>query len=278
MSLCYDVDMIQLIALDLDDTLLTSHLEISPRNQQAIAEARRRGIPVVLASGRTPQAMARFAQWLNLFDRPGHLISDNGSTITTTQPQQTLVSHRLNRKLFHELLAFFREADLPVQVYTETHILVTKENPVTEIDVGLGGFTGWTLVTDMETSFDFLPSKLVVPGDSARLPVVLAQVRTRFAGRVNAFISKPIFLEILPPQADKGEALKWVATSLGIPAADILAIGDAANDLGMLRYAGHSVAMANAIAEVKAVAKSVTVADHDHDGVAEVIESVLKGL
>jgi hydroxymethylpyrimidine pyrophosphatase-like HAD family hydrolase len=130
----------------------------------------------------------------------------------------------------------------------------------------------------METTLDFLPSKLVIPGDIVRLPGVLAQVRTRFGSRVNAFISKPIFLEVLPPHADKGEALKWVANSLGIPATDILAIGDAANDLGMLRYAGHSVAMANAIAELKAVAKSVTAADHDHDGVAEVIESVLKGV
>jgi Cof subfamily protein (haloacid dehalogenase superfamily) len=268
--------MVQLIALDLDDTLLTSELEISPRNRAAVSEALRRGVRVVLASGRAPRAMSRYAETLGLFGRPGYLISDNGSTITATKPQETLVSHRLDQLVFHELLAFFREVGLPVQVYTETHILVTQENAITGHDVRLSGFAGVRHLPDMANALDFLPPKLVIPGEPEFLVTVLPQVREQFAGRVNTFISKPFFLEVLPVQADKGEALKWVCEQLGIPASDVMAFGDAANDLGMLRWAGQSVAMANAIPEAKAVARRVTVADHDADGVAEVIESVWK--
>ena len=270
--------MVQLIALDLDDTLLTSELEISPRNQRALALAHRQGAHIVLASGRAPNAMARFAETLGLFDRPGYLISDNGSTITTTQPRAVAVSHRLEAALFPELLAFFHAVHLPVQVYTETHILVTRENATTRRDLGLSGFSGLQVMDNMERDLGFLPSKLVIPGDPAELPGVLTTLREQFGSRINAFISKPFFLEVLPPAADKGEALKWVADQLSIPAAAVMAFGDAANDLGMLRFAGQSVAMANAIPEAKAVASRITVADHDHDGVAEVIESVWKGV
>ena len=56
----------------------------------------------------------------------------------------------------------------------------------------------------------------------------------------------------------------------------MLAFGDAANDLGMLRWAGQSYAMANATPAAKAAARYVTRFDHNADGVADVIESVWK--
>ena len=201
--------MVQLIALDLDDTLLTTGLEISPRNQAALAEAHRRGIQVVLASGRAPAAMARFAETLHLFERPGYLISDNGSTITTTLPRDVVLSHRLELPLFRELLAFFREAGLPVQVYTTTHILVTLENAITRHDVELSGFAGWKLVPDLEAEVG-IPPKLVIPGEPEVLLETLPRLREHFGSRINTFISKPFFLEVLPALADKGEALKWI--------------------------------------------------------------------
>ncbi|MEI8095183.1 MAG: Cof-type HAD-IIB family hydrolase [Spirochaetales bacterium] len=270
--------MVQLIALDLDDTLLTTGLEISTRNQAALAQARRRGVHVVLASGRAPGAMARFAEVLHLFDGPGYLISDNGSTILATHPQEVLISHRLDRDLFHELLTFFREVGLPVQVYTSTHILVTQENAITGHDVGLSGFAGWRLVPNLGAELDFLPPKLVIPGEPDVLLATLPRLRDRFGDRINTFISKPFFLEVLPPKADKGEALKWVCGALGIAADAVLAFGDAANDLGMLRWAGQSYAMANAIPAAKEAARFVTRFDHNADGVADIIESVWKGV
>jgi len=68
----------------------------------------------------------------------------------------------------------------------------------------------------------------VIPGDPEILPLALKVIRTTFGDRVNAFISKPYFLEVLPVQADKGNALGYVAQTLGIPAADVMAMGDAA--------------------------------------------------
>lgn len=266
--------MIQLLALDLDDTLLRVDLTISERNRAALRAAEEQGVRIVLASGRAVPAMERFAEELGMFDRPGYMISDNGSTVTSTLPRAVLVQHTLDRALFRQLLQAFEVLDLPVQVYQDKNILVTKENPITHRDMKLSGFSRH-VVPDMGDSLGFSPNKLVIPGDPEVLPTALAVIRTTFGDRVNAFISKPYFLEVLPSQADKGTALCYVAQTLGIPAEKVMAMGDAANDLGMVRYAGFGVAMANATIELKEAARIVSQFSHEDDGVAEVVDAYI---
>jgi len=266
--------MIQLLALDLDDTLLRTDLTISPRNREALKAAEDRGIRIVLASGRSVAAMEKYAEELGMFDRPGYMISDNGSTVTSTLPRKLLLSHTLDRPLFRRLLAAFEELKLPVQVYQGKTILVTKDNSGTSTDMKLSGFTRQVL-PDMADSLAFDPGKLVIPGDPAVLPAALTVIRGLFGDQINAFISKPYFLEVLPAQADKGTALDYVAQTLRIPAEDVMAMGDAANDLGMIRFAGWGVAMANGTEEVRQAARVISNATHEDDGVAEIIEEYL---
>ena len=269
--------MLQLLALDLDDTLLRTDLTISPGNRRALRAAEARGVRIVLASGRTVNSMERYAEELGMFDRPGYMISDNGSTVTSTLPRAVLVQHTLTRELFCDLLEAFEVLDLPVQVYRERTILVTKENAGTGTDMQLSGFNR-IVVPDLARELDFDPTKLVIPGDPEVLPTALQVIRRTFGDRVNAFISKPYFLEVLPVQADKGSALRYVAESLGLVADSVMAVGDAANDLGMIRYAGWGVAMANAIAEVRHAARIVSTRTHEDDGVAEVVDQYVLGL
>ena len=263
--------MIQLIALDLDDTLLKTDLTISKRNLQAIKKAEELGILIVLASGRTIRSMQRYVTELGLDSKPGYIISDNGSTLSSTAPAEILVSHVLENSLLGRLFDAFEKFDLPVQVYHQGKILVTKENPHTHIDEKLSGYQ--RLVTPrLKHEIPFLPSKLVVPGDPEILPGVLAQVRELFGNQINAFISKPYFLEVLPAGADKGTALQAICERTHIPSENVLAFGDAANDIGMIRYAGWGVAMANAIPELKQLARLVTLNTNENDGVAEILE------
>jgi len=266
--------MVQLLALDLDDTLLDPNLNISPRNKAALRAVEQAGIKVVLASGRSVAAMERFAEELGHFEKPGYMISDNGSTVTSTLPRALLVQHTLDRRLVTRLFDAFEVLDLPVQVYRDRTILVTRDSVHTGRDVKLSGFER-VVIPDLALRLDFEPTKLVIPGDPEVLRTALQLIRTTFGDRVNAFISKPYFLEVLPLQADKATALGYVASSLGIRAADVMAIGDAANDLGMIRYAGWGVAMANGIEEVRLAARIVSAFPHDRDGVADVIETYM---
>jgi len=266
--------MIQLLALDLDDTLLRADLTISDRNKAALKAAEDRGVRIVLASGRAVPAMERFADELGMFNRPGYMISDNGSTVTSTLPRAILLQHTLDPALLRQLLQAFEVLDLPVQVYQDKNILVTKENPFTPRDMKLSGFTR-KIVPDLADRIDFPPTKLVVPGDPEVLPTALAVIRTTFGDRVNAFISKPYFLEVLPIQADKGTALGYVAHSLGISNEKVMAMGDAENDLGMVRYAGWGVAMHNGTSQLKQAARIVSQFSHEDDGVAEIVEAYI---
>ncbi len=266
--------MIQLLALDLDDTLLGADLNISPRNQRALKAAEEQGVRIVLASGRVAEAMDRYAEQLGLFERPGYMISDNGSTVSATLPRAILRQYTFDRALLLRLFDAFELLDLPVQVYRDRTILATKACPKAISDVKISGFTR-EVIPNLAQTLDFAPTKIVIPGDPEVLPTALAVIRHTFGNQVNALISKPYYLEILPAQADKGTALQYVADTLGISSRDIMAIGDAANDLGMIRFAGWGVAMANGTPEVRRAARIVTDASHEGDGVAEVIEDYL---
>jgi hypothetical protein len=84
--------------------------------------------------------------------------------------------------------------------------------------------------------------------------------------------SKPRYLEVVPTGVGKGEALVELARLLGIPVSETIAIGDSLNDLSMIQMAGTGVAVANARAEVKAVAEFVTHRSASEGAVAEVCD------
>ena len=96
-----------------------------------------------------------------------------------------------------------------------------------------------------------------------------------FAGKLYVTQSSFDLLEFLHPEVSKVNALKAIAQDLGITPAEIVAIGDNHNDIGMIGYAGLGVAMGNAHEEVKAAADYVTLSNTE-EGVAVVIEKLLQ--
>ena len=96
-------------------------------------------------------------------------------------------------------------------------------------------------------------------------------------GQAEVLISKPYFLEVLSAGTDKGTALEILADRLGIPLESVLAVGDAQNDLGMVRKAGWGCAPSNAIPAVKAAARYVSPKSHEEDAVAEILDRFVPG-
>ena len=79
-------------------------------------------------------------------------------------------------------------------------------------------------------------------------------------------------VELRTPGADKGSALAWVAETRGVPRADVMAIGDSGNDVGMVSWAGVGCAPADAKPDVLAVARHVSALPHDSGAVADLLE------
>ena len=267
---------IKLLALDLDDTLLRRDLTISFRTRSVLKKAESAGVTVVLASGRAPRAMERYARELDLHKRAGYLVCNNGTTIQESHTGESVYEARLPTDAALSVFDLVEAEGLPVQVYEDDTIYVSRRNEFADQDQKLTGFRQ-VVVENFRAMIAAGRQKLVIPGDPMLLRPLETILKTYIGDRVTIFTSKPYFLEILPPATGKGEALMVVASKLGIKRDEVLAVGDSMNDESMIRWAGCGVAMRNGDDRIKAIASFVTARTNDEDGVADLVERHLLG-
>jgi Cof subfamily protein (haloacid dehalogenase superfamily) len=264
---------IELIAIDLDDTLLRADLTISPGNKEALAKAREAGMRIVLASGRNIHSMRAYADELGLAGPGDYMICSNGAEILHSASGRVVDERRLDPSLCRQIAAAIEARGFPWQIYEDGMIHVNAPNPWTLEDSRLTG-QPTILVEDREEFFARGVIKFVVPGKSELISGLVGELSALFGERAIILTSKPYFLEILPPGADKGSALERLASMLGLPLSSAMAVGDAMNDLGMVRAAGAGCAPANAVPEVKAAARYVSLLTNEEDAVADLIRRV----
>jgi Cof subfamily protein (haloacid dehalogenase superfamily) len=264
---------VDLIALDLDDTLLRGDLTISEANKRALAEAEEAGIRIVLASGRNIYSMRRYADELGL-DGPGdYLVCSNGAEIIRAATGELVEELRLPPEFCARAARAIEAEGFPWQIYEGGLILVNEPNDWAYEDSRLTGQSA-ILIEDEGELFSRGLLKFVVPGEPERISPLLARLREAFGTEANVLTSKPCFLEVLPPDADKGAALGRLAARLGIPMSRVMAIGDAMNDLGMIRAAGFGCAPSNAIPEVLRAARYTSELSNEEDAVADLVRRI----
>lgn len=262
----------RLVAIDLDDTLLDNDLKISERAKKAIWRAREQGVQVTLATGRMFRSAVPYARELGI-NLP--LITYQGALVRNSHSGEVLYHRPVPRQLVRPVIEVIEPFGYHVQLYHEDNLCMEKLTPEGEDYARLAGVE-ITLVEDLRR-FCPEPTKiLIVNYAEEKLDLMAGILREKFGEQLYITKSKPYYLEILHPQATKGQALKVVARYFGVPREEVVAIGDSFNDIEMIRYAGLGVAMGNAREEVKRYADYVTRANCG-DGVAEVLEEfVLK--
>jgi hypothetical protein len=275
---------IRLIALDLDGTLVNSRWEVSEKDLQALTAASERGIQIVVVTGRRPRAAAPYVAKI---PSPVTLISSNGAMIRT--PTGEVVYRN------------FLPCDVALQVleivqayrpYTAVIFDLPGHGQVTMQDCAIPeGPLGWylrttmdhlLLVPDLSVAVKSDPVQVMIGGPPERFDTAEAMIRQSPAGPcVNLTWTRypdrniAIF-DIMNRGCCKGHALKFWAAQCGIPAAEVMALGDNFNDLEMLEYAGLPVVMGNHIEGLHRPGWAVTAACDD-SGVACAIEKfVLK--
>ncbi|MCC9760739.1 HAD-IIB family hydrolase, partial [Streptococcus agalactiae] len=107
--------------------------------------------------------------------------------------------------------------------------------------------------------------------DATYLDQQIAKLPDRLKVDYEMFKSRDIILELMPKGVHKAVGLELLTKHLGLDSSQVMAMGDEANDLSMLEWAGLGVAMANGIPEAKAIAKATTICNNDESGVAEAI-------
>ena len=258
------------MATDLDGTLVTGGHLIPERNRQAIREAHRRGVHIVLASGRMHHSTAEFAEKLGLGDEP--IISYNGAMVKTAETGRLLLHDPLPADLADEILAYAVANELQIHYYLDDIMYVTRAS---HWAVGYYKRTGSMPVPvgDMRKFAGNEPTKILVLAPADQAERLLAEGRRLYEDRVYVTRSLSQYVEYLSITASKGRALRFVAEHLGISLEATMACGDMINDQPMVEAAGIGVAMAHSPEAVRAAADYVT--SEGAEGVAEAIEKLV---
>lgn len=262
--------MIKLVAADLDDTLLDENSKLSDENKKVIAQARTQGLAFTIATGRMFRAAAPFAKELGLApEQP--IICYNGALIRRLSGE-TLYEQPLSPELSSMIVDYGQSRGWTINAYFEDELYVAALNKQVE-DYAALIRVGVTVVGDL---VEFIQdgnkrlSKLMIISQPEETLTRIEELRPLVGTSLQLVRSRARFIEVTNPNAHKGEALLWLARSLGFQASEVLAIGDSNNDLTMLQMAGIGVAMANAPQGVKDAADHVTSANSEH-GVARAI-------
>ncbi len=263
---------VKLIALDLDDTLLRRDTSISDYTVSVLEAAMQKGIQVVLASGRNRCGMIDSAERIGLNKRQSYLICNNGSQTVESDTEKELAGHYIEPELALTIFDKVEALELSCHLYVEDILYAAKETVFSKSDSHLTKLKP-VIPDDFRHILKTVPVyKMLIPAEPQIIAAAEPEFRAVFGKQVTMFISKPYFLECIPPHTGKGEALLELAARLSIPRESILAFGDSMNDETMIRLAGYGVAMKNGLPAIQACADAVTDYTNDEDGVARFLE------
>lgn len=259
--------MIKLVALDMDDTLLSAGHEISARNADVIRRATAQGVTVTIATGRMFRSAQPFAQGLGL-DVP--LITYNGALVKNLLSGETLLHRPIAAEAAAQVLTIFKQKGWYLQSYVDDVLYVAERNEKALYYEKLARVSATALGDDFYT-WRQTPTKMLAMAEPNEVKVMQKLLQSLFGDKLYLALSKPTYLEMVNPAVNKGTALAFLAEKLGIERQEVMAVGDSFNDLDMIEYAGLGVAMGNAPEEVKSRAQAV-VGTNDNDGVAQAFE------
>ena len=263
---------IKLFVSDLDGTMLPDGNVVSAENIAAVRRAVEAGVTVTIATGRMFEAALPVARALGV-DVP--IISYNGGLIKSPSGR-VYEEHTVDSALAHDIIAFCKERGWYIQSYSGgvlRYVEACDESRFYENSQKLTGeAVGWDgLFAHTEGNCKLLLVTKELSVTLARAEAVLAA----FGERVDVTRSADCLIEIVPKGISKASALRSLAAKLGIAIEETMAIGDAYNDLPMLKAAGKSIAMGNAFPEVKEVTDYETLTCEENGLAAAIYHYVL---
>ena len=263
-----------MLVLDMDDTLLTDDHKISDENKEMLFKAQELGVYVVLASGRPTLAMTEFAKELKLDVNNSYMLSFNGAVITDLKEDKVLFEQSLTQQQIHELYDYSLKSKTHIITYIDGQILSETDSEYIEVEKHITGLQH-NKVTNFKDAVTSSAVKCILLEEPTYLKSVETDLKVAMP-HLSVSMSKPFFLEVAPNGIDKAASVKFLAKKLNILQSEIIAVGNAGNDLSMIEYAGLGVWVDNVDPELRDRA-DVIVASNNNHGVAEVVRRFILG-
>ncbi len=260
----------KLIVSDFDDTLVPLPTKVDGYTVGVIKEYIKRGGLFTIATGRmTPGILS------NIGDIPinAPLITYQGAKIIDLKTRKTLFHSPVERDTATELLAHLQKRNIAVNVYCDDVLYLARVYPFTDLYCKVNNI-GYEIFPDLAA----LPRDLgkecskilctLTPEDAKRMEIEYSLL---YGDRLSVTRSSATYLEFTSLLATKGQSVKKVADMYNVPRESVMCFGDSTNDISMIAYAGHGVAVGNAMSEVKEAADEVCQSSKEL-GVAKTIE------
>ena len=273
--------MIKVILLDIDGTLTNDEKVITPRTRQALLAAQENGVRLALASGRPGQGLYKWAKELAMDSHHGIFVCYNGACVTDCQSGEILFNQCLSvsdaKAVLRHLQGFAVTPIIARGEYMHTTdvfgcTIDYKGGPFNVVEYESRG-NNYILCEhkDLSEWVEFPIEKILTAASPEYLQAHYKEMRAPFTDRLSCMFTGDFYFEYTAQGVDKAKAIDAAFAKLGITKDEMIAFGDAENDLGMLKYVGCGVAMGNASDAVKAAADEVT-SDNNHDGIVESLE------
>ncbi|KAF2075594.1 hypothetical protein CYY_003099 [Polysphondylium violaceum] len=278
--------MYRVIALDLDGTILNSDKKVSEISKKVLQHltsktfknANGQDVMVLLASGRAPYLVQPVEEEIEI---DCNLIGYNGGLCLSTKSEgrSTLFSRSIEYPHMQQIFKYVDENNHFLNVYGESHVYGTSKAELRAKPDIYAKMTGATYKffdhPYSELSESVAPTKsLIIFEDEQECDSMLEQLKPQFPEvslvKSNCMTKehKQFYVEFLQKGVNKGSAIRDFCKAKNISIDQVIAFGDAENDIEMLTEAGHGICLANGADQTKQAANYVSEFTNDQDGVA----------
>lgn len=283
--------MVKLVASDLDGTIIDKHNAIYKDNFKAISALNSKNIPFVVCTGKTYSIYKGLCSSFNA----SYGIFGNGTSIINLKTGEEIYNSLLKHQDVLNIVKIAKQNNLHIHVYTKEQIITEEllyldlRNYKLQKSNVYNNKLEFTIVPDL---LKFLSkenssiSKIVISSNNSldeikkkienSLDVSILNIK-KYGKFKDKIINKEYeYLDIVPKNVSKGNALEFLGNYLNINKDEILAVGDNLNDLDMVEQAGIGVAVGNAYSELKQVANYTTAKNVEQGGFAEAVYKFVK--
>lgn len=285
---------IKWIVTDMDGTLLDGRDRITEKTKTALLACQRKGIRLILASGRSYARLLPYAEELRLKEFGGCLIEVNGLALNRLGEGKRQVFAQLKREDKELLLAKLKSFQTEIQGYQDEGLyywIPDWMRPIKEKERDQKGYPSdhplmggpWSWVSCERHSYPLIQelsaleempdtlNKLNCADSPKRIRKIYASLKERFEDRYEIVCTDARNIDILPRGISKGDTLHRFMEEESIRPEEIIAFGDGENDISLFRAVSYGIAMGNAEDYVKKEAIYVT-ESNEEDGIAKALE------